>query len=447
MKILIKFILSVFFLGLALCPIMAQDGALIDKIVSRVDDYIILKSELEQTYQQMLAEGQLKGVDEKSAKCQLLAMLIRDKVLLAKAEIDSVIVEDKEVDSQLDRRMAILIAEMSGDTQKIEKLYGKTIEELKEEMRQQIKDQLTTQRMHETITEKVPKPTPKEVKKFFNDIPRDSLPYFNSEVVLAHIVKVPEPNKSQKAVVKSKLEKIREKVLAGESFEELARKYSEDPGSAKEGGNTNWQQRGNFVPEYEAAAFRMKPGEISKIVESQFGFHLIKLIERRGNEYLSSHILMRPGADKTDINEATHFLDSLRIIIQLDSMSFAQAAKDFSNDKMSANAGGMMSDGGISLDDLDPYLYFVVDTMKLGSISQPLSYRTDDGKDAMRIIYYKSKTQPHQANLTDDYQKFYNFTYNAKKTQILTEWFLKAKDEVFIDIDTDYDKCNILDRQ
>ena len=427
-----------------------QNEIIIDKIVAKVDDYIILKSEVEKYFGDLLASGQAKESDAPEAKCQILEQFIIQKMMLAKAEIDSVTVEDKQVESQLDRRMQYFILQF-GSAEKLEQAYGKTIGDFKGELREFIRDQMVAQKMEEVITENVHKPTPKEVKKFFNSLPKDSIPYFNSEVEISHIVKIPDVNKEQKRIVKEKIEKIKQSIIDGEDFGTIAKDVSEDYGSAKNGGDLGWLQRGTSVPEFEAAVFRMKPGELSKIVESQYGFHLIKLIDRRGNEYNAAHILMRPDYSTVDISYAEKFLDSLRNMILLDSISFEKAAKEYSEDKNSASNGGAISseDGETTMfmDRLDSYLYFTIDTMEVKQISRPVPYRTDDGKSAVRIIYFKSKTQPHQANLEDDYQKLYNVTYSQKKNKAINEWFLKTKDEVFISIDEEFKDCNILGSQ
>lgn len=427
--------------------LFAQSGV-IDKIIAKVDNYVVLRSDLESSYADLLVSGQLQGVDEQTAKCRILENLVIEKMMLAKAEIDSIIVEERMVEDQLNRRMQVFKAQF-GSLEKIEKQYGKTIGDLKNELRGRIRDQLTIQRMQQEISSSVNQPTPKEVKKFFNRIPKDSIPYFSDEVEIGHIVKVPDINKEQKRIVKDRLEKLREKAINGEDFGEMARKFSEDYGTAKNGGELGWAERGTSVPEFEAAVFRMKPGEISRPVESQFGFHLIKLINRRGNEYNAAHILIRPDYAEVDVKYTEKFLDSLRSLIINDSVTFAKAAREYSDDQASSSNGGIITSPTtgsslISLDDLDSYLFFTVDTMKIGGVSPPVSYRTDDGKSAVRIIYFKSKSDGHTATLQQDYDKIYNMTLNKKRDLAINQWFLKTKDEVYIYMDNDYNRCEIL---
>jgi peptidyl-prolyl cis-trans isomerase SurA len=203
------------------------------------------------------------------------------------------------------------------------------------------------------------------------------------------------------------------------------------------------------VPEYEAAALKLKPGETSPVTESQFGFHIIQLIERRGNEYNSRHILMKPVSSGNDLEAAATLLDSIRTLIIIDSLKFEKAAKQFSDDRMTKESGGMLADAEngstkIAADKLDPTLFFVIDSMKTGSVSKPIPYRTEEGKDAYRIIYLKSVTQPHQANLKDDYQKIQFATIQEKKNKAINGWFNKTKSEVFIETDPEYKNCSIL---
>jgi peptidyl-prolyl cis-trans isomerase SurA len=429
----------VFCLGFA----NAQENTNIDKVVAKVDNYIILKSDVEMTYMQMISSGEK---DRGNLKCEVLENLLVNKMMLAKAEIDSVIVEDNQVDDQLERRMQYFIAQF-GSREKLEEAYKKSTDQLKTELRKQVKEQMTIQKMQETITKDV-KMTPSEVKKFYNAIPTDSLPYFSTEVEVAQIVRLPQISKSQKNDAREKLKAIRERIVKGEDFAALAKQYSEDPGSAKAGGELGFWGRGAMVPEYEAAALKLQPGELSPVIESPFGMHLIQLIERRGTEYNSRHILIKPASSNLDVDEAKAYLDSIRTLIINDSISFEKAAREYSEDQTTKSSGGFFTDPNtntsrIAVENLDPVVFFVIDTMEVGQISQPLPFRTEDGKDAVRILYYKSKTPPHQANLKDDYQKIYNAALADKKNQKVNSWFEKTRGEVYVNVDKEYNHCNI----
>lgn len=443
-----QFFYSLLLLGV-ICwyqSIQAQ-GKVIDKIIAKVDDYVVLKSELEAQYYQLVVNGAIKVG---SSPCELFERLLINKMMLAKAEIDSVIVPEEEVAGNLDRRMSYFIAQF-GSEERLEEQYGKTIPELKGELREQIREQLTIQQMEREITSDIEKPTPREVKRFFNRIPKDSLPEFGVEVEVAHIVKIPTVSESQKNMARKKLLDIRNRIEGGEDFAELAKQYSEDYSNANKGGDLGWQKRGFLAPPFEAAVYRTKPGEMSGVVETQFGFHLIKLHERRGNEFHCSHILVRPDFSQVDVKAARNYLDSLRTLIISDSITFAKAAKEYSEDPNSAANGGTITAYGgsnrIFKEDLDSYLYFTIDTMKVGNISTPVTYRLDDGRDAVRIIYFKSQTQAHTANLERDYQKIYDMVYDEKRMEAINEWFDKTKREVYIYIDQEYQGCDVLKSQ
>jgi len=420
----------------------------LDEIIAKVDNQIVLKSELEIAYIQLISSGQ--EVD----KCNVLETLIINKLLLAKAEIDSITVDKESVEDQMDRRMDYFIQQAGGDVAVLEAHFKKSIDDLKNDLRKSVREQMITQKMQETITNNV-KVTPSEVKKFFNGIPLDSLPLIPTEVEVAQIVRIPQVGKDQKSIAKAKLEEIKNRILRGEDFCKMAQLYSEDPGSAKNCGELGWFKRGELVPPFESAALKLKPGEYSDIIESQFGFHFIQLIERRANEYNSRHILIKPNSSTKDIGESERFLDSIRTLILKDSISFEKAANMFSTDRETKTNGGYFLDAETgstkiafgTLGDLYGVLFFIVDTMKTGNISKPLPFRMADETEAVRIIYLKSRTSPHTLNLKDDYQKIAKAALMEKKDKALNEWFDKTKSEVFIDIDNDYKNCDILKTQ
>lgn len=432
---------------LATLTATAQDneGFVVDEVISKVDNFIVLKSDLDKYYQDHLTNG---GSPSQEVKCQMLAMLVRNKLMMAKAEIDSVVVLDAEVDNNTQRRMSMILAQSGRTPEELEQFYGKPLEQIKLELRDQIREQMIVQKMESTITEKV-SVTPNEVKRFFDNIPKDSLPYFSASVEVAQIVKIAESSKAQKEAAKNQLLDLRTRILSGEGFSSLASKYSDDPSVVQNKGDMGWVGRGEMVPEFEAMAFKLKPNEISMPFQSDFGFHILQLIERRGNEYHSRHILIAPKPSSDDLKAASHFLDSIRTLILADSMKFEAAAKKHSDDVSTKGNGGYFLDQAgstkVQIDELDPIVFFKVDSMKVGDISKPITYRTDDQKDAVRILYYKSRIPPHLASLKEDYQKIQMATLNQKKNRILEKWFLKARQDVFINIDRNYDYCGILD--
>jgi len=398
-------------------------GVVVDKIIVKVDNYIVLKSELEGSYQNYLTGG---NQPSEEAKCSILNSLVVNKLMVAKAEIDSVIVTDLEVDNNTQQRMAVILQNSGNSPEQLEKIYGKTMDEIKVELRDQIREQLLGREMQSKITKDITI-TPAEVKRFFNKIPKDSLPFYSSDVEVAQIVKTAKISSAQKEEARKKLIDLRERILNGENFNELAVKNSDDPTAQQNGGEMGYVGRGAMVPQYEAVAFRIKRGEISQPFESPFGHHIMQLIDRRGNEYNSRHILLFATPSVEDIKRAEKYLDSLRSRIVHDSIKFDEAAKKYSDDKETKDRGGFFADaeGGtkISIKDIDPVIYFTIDSMKVGHISHPIKYRTDDGKDAARILYFKTKLAPHQANLKDDWHRIQAAALAEKKDKLLEKWF------------------------
>ena len=423
------------------------EGPVIDKIVAKVDNYIILLSDVEFAYLDLASRGALVG-DE--PKCNVLQSLIGQKLLLAIAEIDSVEVLDAQVDGELANRMQYFINQSGGDIQALEDYYGKSLEQIQAEMRDDMKEQLVAQKMRSVISEGVTI-TPSEVRKFFNKIPKDSLPYFSEEVEVAQIVKIAKIGRDQKLKVETQLNDIKASIENGAHFDTMAEMYSMDPGSAKTGGELpGWYKRGQLAPEYEAAIFKLKTGEISNPVETDFGFHLIQVIERRGNEFRTRHILISPNSSDLDIEYTIQQLDSVRNLVLSGDQEFEKLAKDFSDDKMSAPSGGFfLSNSGatsIAVDQLDPTVYFMLDTMKVGDITKPVQFRMAAGKEAVRIMYYKSKTAPHQADLNLDWQKIQDAALNEKKTRAEAKWVIESKGKVYIYVEEDFEHCELIQR-
>jgi peptidyl-prolyl cis-trans isomerase SurA len=227
----------------------------------------------------------------------------------------------------------------------------------------------------------------------------------------------------------------------------LAGRHSEGP-TGPRGGNLGDIERGQMVSEFESAALKLKNGEISMPVETEFGFHIIQMVDRRGNIYNARHILIQPKFTDKDFEKAGHFLDSIKNQIETDTLQFQKAAKEFSDDKETGSNGGFIRDRSganrISVSELDPNLFFTMDTMQVGTITHPMRFTLPDGKEAMRILFYKSKLKPHQADLDLDYQKIYMAAMQAKKQKQMSDWFGEARHEVFVEIDPEYNDCNIL---
>ncbi|MBS1682347.1 MAG: peptidylprolyl isomerase [Bacteroidetes bacterium] len=424
-----------------------DNSYVLDKIICKIDNYIVLKSELESAYQGYLTDGNMPS---DQAKCGLFNRLIMNKLMVAKAEIDSVVVTDAEVDQNTTQRMEMIRQNYGNSVEELEKQFGKTLDQIKIELRDQVREQLLSREMTGRITKDL-EITPSEVKRFYNKIPKDSLPYYSADAVIGQIVRIAKVSPQQKEEVKAKLEDLRNRLLNGENFNELARKYSEDPSAQNNGGEMGYVGRGAMVPEFEAMAFKLRKGEISHPFESQYGFHIMQLIDRRGNEYNARHILIAATPSQVDVERATFFLDSLRRKLIKDSIKFEDAVKQFSDDKATKGHGGFFTDadGGmkVAIDKtLDPAVYFVIDTMKVGHYSASLPYRAEPGqKEAVRILYFKEKLPPHVANLKDDWHRIQSAALAEKKDKAINKWFVKARKDVFINIDPDYDHCKLLE--
>ncbi|WP_165899498.1 peptidylprolyl isomerase [Roseivirga ehrenbergii] len=440
-KFINKGLAAILFTVLSLNITFGQE--VVDKIIAKVDNYIILKSEIEQAYAGFLSSGEAANFTG-DARCLILEQMIETKLMLAMSEIDSVDVDAGRVDYELQMRMQNIVQQM-GSERAIEEAYGKSIDQLMEELRPNVEEQLRVSAQEEYILSSVTV-TPAEIRKFFNNIPKDSLPLFNTEFEIGVIVKKPVPNEAEVQKVKDQLMKIRERAMNGENFEILAIENSEGP-SGPNGGNLGLAKRGQMDPAYEAGALALKPGEISMPVVSQFGIHLIQLIEKRGNEYDSRHILITPKPTEQDIQRTSNELDSLRTLILSDSITFASAAKQFSDDEGTKVNGGFLTGqfgtNKISAENLDPTMFFIIDEMSEGDISKPEIIEMMDGSKAARIIYYKSKVGPHRANMTDDYEKLRAATLGMKKDQKRSEYIKEKMKEVYVMVDPEFNRCGI----
>lgn len=432
------------------CPLFLKaqynsNNQVIEKIIAKVDHEIVLQSELETAYIQYRQSGNIVTDD---LKCKVLETLIINKLLVAKAGIDSVSVEEETIDKELDRRVEYVLSQFGGNEEDVIKTYGKTVVQLKEELRPQIREQLLIQRMQSKITGQL-KVTPEEIRVFFEQIPRDSLPFISTEVEVGQIVRYPEPSKKQNNEIYNKLAELKKRVENGEDFCQLASIYSEDPGSKSLCGRLGYRKRGELVPEFEAAALSMEPGQVSDPIKSQFGYHLIRLIDRRGTEYAAQHILITVKTTDDNLKESMHLLDSIRTnIIENDSITFNMMAHKFNEDEMSKSMGNRVTDQQgntrVPAESLDHNIYFTIDGMKEGEITEPLKFVTPDQKVASRILYLISKKAPHVANLEDDYQKISKAAIDAKKAKVLDDWFKKTLPQVYIYIDPEYQDCEVL---
>ncbi|MFK7810321.1 MAG: peptidylprolyl isomerase [Saprospiraceae bacterium] len=443
---------SILLLGLALLfanNIFAQERQVIDKVVGIVGNELILLSDLEEQHNYM---SQQQGTVPEGFRCNILDNLLANGLLLSQAKLDSIPVTDEEVETQLSARFDQILNLMNGDPEQFQSYYGQTIPQMKEKMRTDLKNQMLTERMRESIIATITV-TPAEVREFFNKVPTDSLPYFNSEVELAEVVYKPKVNPEEKEKARQKLIEIKDRIVnEGEDFAELARLYSDDQGSGRAGGDLGWAKRGSYVPAFEAAAYNLEKEEFSGIVESVFGFHLIQMLERRGNNIHLRHILIKPEITKEDLVLAETELANVRKFIVTDSMTFSQAVKKYSNEDIPSYT----SDGNLvnnatgntffEIGDLDPEIYFTIDTMEVGDISSPFAFRSGPGETSYRIVQLKSRTKPHRASLQTDYTKIKMAAIEQKKSLQLNKWVVEKVDETYIQVDEGYDWCPIIEQ-
>jgi len=437
------YLLSCLILGLVCLPSNAQqDNVLIDQIIGVVGNKIVLHSDVEIQYQQSVAQGMPENPE---VKCEILEQLMMEKLLVNQAELDSLVVTEDEIETEIDNRFRYYVS-MLGSEEKFEEYFQKTILEFKEEFRPEVQQILLAKRMQQDIIGNV-KVTPSEVKNFFNEIPRDSLPYFNAEVEVAEIVLDPIITEEAKEAAKTKLRDIKERIVSGKNtFEELAGTYSQDPGSAAQGGNLGLQTRGTFVKEFEATAFKLSNGELSGLVETQFGFHLIKLIERRGNNIDVQHILIKPEISNEDYDLAKNRADSIRVLIVKDSMDFKAAVDEFTEDENSKSLAGSLINTQtgtpyFEMNELPPDVFFAVESLKEGEISEPTLVKAPDGSKQYKLFTVQSRTKPHKANLKDDYSRIQEFAQQEKQNRIVNEWVQDKVENTYVRVQDNFQEC------
>ncbi|MBS1573827.1 MAG: peptidylprolyl isomerase [Bacteroidetes bacterium] len=410
-----------------------------DKIIAVVGDKIILQSDIENSISDMARQGsQLPD----NADCMISEQAIISKVLMLQAEKDSLPVTDEEVEAELDQRIRYFIQQF-GTQEQLELVAGKTIYQIKDEARESIKENKLATAMQRKIVENV-KITPTEVKNYFDKIPKDSLPFYESELEVGQIVVYPKPSRDLEKYMMDELNNYKKQVEnKTATFEQLAKRYSEDPGSKDRGGQYEFQRGDKTVdPAFLAAAFRLKDGEMSPVVKSKMGFHLILMEHRNGDNIIIRHILRIPPITQDEINIAVNKLDSVRSKIIAGVVGFNEAATRYSEDESAKYAGPffMNRDGApyVTIDQLDKEIVANLGKMKVGEYSQPIVY-TDErtGKKGVRIIYLKSRSEPHRMNMLDDYDKIAQFAVEEKKAKVLEKWMKEKIPTYYIQVDND----------
>jgi len=433
-------------IGLSSQVAKAQKVAL-DKVVAVVGNAIILKSDLEMQYAQYLAQG--NPADE-TLKCYFLQQLLTQKLLSQQAIIDSVTVTEEQVDDEINRRMRTMISRAGGQ-ERLEQFLNRSLIQYKDEIRPDIREQLVANKMQGTISEKV-SVSPDDVKKYFERIPKDSLPSFNTEVEVGAVVLYPKLTKKEKEAYRDRVEALRLRIKGGEDFGTLSRLYSQDLGSATEGGDLGFMDRTMLVKEFAANAFKLKPGEMSQVFETEYGFHVLKVMERRGEQVRAQHILIKTEPTPASLERCKALADSVFNLVSTKKLDFSAAASLHSDDNDTKFNGGMMLNSEnvqsrstfIPTDKLDPALFLTIDTMKVGTISNPSSFASPAGQQGYRFVFLKSRIGPHKASLEQDYPKIKDAAYEDEVNKVVSAWFEKRRKSTFIKIDPEYAICKDL---
>lgn len=415
--------------------------SLVDGVVAVVGKNIVLKSDVDQQFETMKRQG----LDNfTSTKCQVFEEILFEKLLLHQAEMDSVVVSDEEVELSIDRRIDVFVQQI-GSRQKLEQYYQKTILEIKEEMEPFIRDQMIAQRMLGEITADV-EITPTEVRAFYNKIPEDSLPLINTQMEYAQIIHYPEPTEQAKQDAINRLKDIKERVLEGSSFSTMAVLYSEDPGSARNGGKYEGIKRGQFVKEFEAIAFNLKEGEVSDPFKTEYGYHIVQLLKRRGEELDLRHVLIKPKITPEDLEQSKNFMDSIRRLILEGEFTFEEMAEKHSADEYSKFNGGLIlnpntGDSKWETAQLDKSVFYSLEGMVSGDISESQFFRSPDEKEGYRLIKLIEKTEPHRANMKTDYQQLQQIALGEKKQEQMDEWIDEKLKTTYVRVNNDYLNC------
>ena len=414
----------------------------IDKIEAVIGDEIILTSEIESQYLQYLSKGNIKSNE---IRCQIAEDLLFQKLLVNQAKLDSLVVSVDEVESEVSKRLSYFETQL-GSAQKVEDYFGKSKANIKLELGKVIKDQFMAQKMQTKLTSSL-KVTPAEVKESYLSLSDLEIPTMPTQVEVAQIVIKPDVTDKQKDKIRDKLNSFRDRVYKGEDFKMLATLYSDDPGSATNGGELGFVNRGDLVPEFERAAFRLKEGEISEVVESQFGYHIVQLIERRGEQINVRHILIKTKVTATALHTAKLKINNIAKEINEEIITFDQAVSKYSDDENKGNGGLLLNPNTMStlhtLDDMAPTLRLVVDKLKESEVSSPAVIQMQDENKAYRILRLNKRTEQHKANLVDDFSKIKEYSINAKKQVTLEKWKNKIITKTYIKLSNELAKCEL----
>ena len=423
----------------------AQDEPiLVDEVIAVIGKNAIFKSDIEASVTQLQMQG---APNNFSTSCYVLQERLFEKLLVHKAEVDSVDVSDQEIDDAINRRMDYMLMRLGGSDKEFLKYYGKSVLQFKKEIRSTVADNILGQKVKSKITGGLTI-SPNEVQTYFSSIPVDSLPVVPESYKIAQLVVKAKPNSYEKERVKKKLSEIRNRIINGTDFGLMAGIHSDDPGSRQRDGDLGFLSRNQLVPEFSAVAFKLQPGEISEVVESPFGFHLIQVIEKKGNLIHARHILKSPSIYESDMEKARQRADSISKVIK-SGVDFNKLASDLSDDDQSKVNGGVVRNpqtGGnyFEIEELDKNLYLQLQSMKKGDITQPEVFNMLDNSRAYRIIYLMDKLDFHIANIESDYDRIKSAALAKKQEDELRKWINSHLNGTYIKLPESYKNCSEL---
>jgi peptidyl-prolyl cis-trans isomerase SurA len=422
-----------------------------DKIVGQVGDKIILRSDITNAIADLKRQSQGQDPSSLPNECQVLESQLIRKALVLQAQKDSLHVSDEEIEAALDNQIRMFI-QSYGSKDILEEIAGKTVYQIKEDFKDGFKEKKLADQMQSKIVDGV-KITPTEVKAYFAKIPKDSLPYYESEIEVSQIVLYPKANKDVEDYVAKQLYDFKKQIESGsKKMDQMAKLYSEDP-AVKENGGQYTLNRNDKIwdPTFLAAAFRLKEGQISPVVKSKFGLHIIQMISRSGDEAVVKHLLRIPPVTEDEIKEAKNKLDTIRQQLVAGTINFGAAVSKYSDDENSKfNAGSAASnrDGStfVNIDQLDKDMIKPISALKPGEYSQPQVYTDERNRKVVRLIYLKNRTQPHRENLKEDYNKIAQRALEEKRNGVLEKWFQEHIPTYYVLIDKDFGTCTGLDQ-
>ena len=419
-----------------------------DKITAIVGDRIILHSDIQNAMLDIIRQG---GTVPENGTCLLTEQAIVSKLLMLQAEKDSLPVTEEEIEAELDQRMRYYISQL-GSKEAVEEMAGKTVYQLKDDSRESVKERKLAESMQRKIVDNV-RITPTEVKAFFDKIPKDSLPYYESELEIGQIIVYPKASRDIEEYIIGEMNNYKKQLENKTAdFCQLAKTVSEDPGSKDRCGQYQLNRNEKtWDPVFLSTAFRLKEGQLSAPVKSKFGYHLIQMVRRTGDDADVRHILRIPPVTDEEIKQAKVKLDTVRSKVIAGTVSFNAAATKYSDDEAAKFAGPFITsrDGStyVTIDQLDKEMVGMLSKMKIGDISQPTAFEGEGGKKGVRIVYLKSRSEPHRMNLQDDYSKISQFALEEKKTRVLDKWLREKIPTYYIMVDgTSAAECPILQK-